>query len=161
MLKLIVRPDELKVSSKLYGPGSESINEIVYSANVKRRANFKAVIEKYRGSQQNIDHMEWLKSNPQPIGSCQLTLTPTYFWYDNVHIVETKHYRDFIFDPKHSMIAKGGFVEDKLSPIIKRTVGKVSTQNQLFLLYDYDDIKGPRDSKLGSFEPDINFILLH
>ena len=46
----------------------------------------------------------------------QGSLIPTLFWYDNVHVVLTEHYRDFVFDPALQLVAKGGFVEDKLSP---------------------------------------------
>ena len=44
------------------------------------------------------------------------TLLPrfkTLFWYDNVHIAETEHYRDFVFNPVYKMVKKGGFVEGK------------------------------------------------
>jgi hypothetical protein len=77
------------------------------------------------GSQQNADHLEWIISNPPPPGMCQLSLTPTFFWYDNVHICETAHYRDFVFHPSYKMVVRGGFVEDKLSPVIKKTVERL------------------------------------
>ncbi len=46
----------------------------------------------------------------------QASLIPTFFWYDNIHIVRTEHYRDWVFDPEKKLVARGGFVEDKLSP---------------------------------------------
>ena len=58
----------------------------------------------------------------KPNKIAQLSLTPTFFWYDNVHICETAHYRDFIFHPSYKMVAPGGFVEDKVSPVIKKSV---------------------------------------
>jgi hypothetical protein len=47
---------------------------------------------------------------------CQATLIPTLFWYDNVHITRTDHYRDWVFEPERKLVKRGGFVEDKLSP---------------------------------------------
>jgi hypothetical protein len=55
-------------------------------------------------------------------GSTNVTLLPTAFWYDNIHVVRTEHYRDFIFDPAKKLVAKGGFVEDKLSPAIMSAI---------------------------------------
>ena len=42
-----------------------------------------------------------------------------------MHICETLHYRDFVFDPNLKMVVKGGFVEDKLSPVIKKSVERL------------------------------------
>jgi len=47
------------------------------------------------------------------------------FWYDNVHIAETAHYRDFVFGHKYKMVKKGGFVEDKLSPVLTGTLERL------------------------------------
>jgi len=91
----------------------------------KLRENILVLAEKYKWSQQCIDHVEWLNASEVPKDKCQLSLTPTFFWYDNVHICETQHYRDFIFDPQYKMVVRGGFVEDKLSPVIKRTVERL------------------------------------
>ena len=49
-------------------------------------------------------------------------MIPTAFWYDNVHVARTEHYRDFIFDKERKYVAKGGFVEDKLSPAIMKDI---------------------------------------
>jgi hypothetical protein len=78
------------------------------------------------------------------IGFCQLSLTPTLFWYDNVHICDTAHYRDFIFHPSYKMVARGGFVEDKLSPVLKRTVERLGLQegHARFGCYLLDDHSG-------------------
>ena len=64
--------------------------------------------------------------------------------YDNVHICETAHYRDFIFHPSYKMVARGGFVEDKLSPVLKRTVERLGLQegHARFGCYLLDDHSG-------------------
>jgi hypothetical protein len=54
--------------------------------------------------------------------SHQAALIPTLFWYDNTHICRTEHYRDFVFDPTKKFVAKGGFVEDKISPAMVATI---------------------------------------
>jgi hypothetical protein len=74
----------------------------------------------------------------------QISLVPTLYWYDNVHICDTKHYRDFIFHPSYKMVAKGGFIEDKLSPIIKRTVERLGLRDghSRFGCYLLDDHSG-------------------
>ncbi len=122
MAACTLRPSELALNSEDYGPQSESTNSMDYAGQEKLRENIMALMETYRTSQQNVDHLEWMQSNPLPSGKWQLSLTPTFFWYDNVHICETAHYRDFVFDPRYKMVVKGGFVEDKLSPVIKKTV---------------------------------------
>lgn len=125
MASCILRPPELCLDSNLYGPDSHSTQNMDYSGQEKLRENISALMETYRTSQQNVDHVEWMRSNSLPAGKWQLSLTPTFFWYDNVHICETAHYRDFIFDPRYKMVVKGGFVEDKLSPVIKKTVERL------------------------------------
>jgi hypothetical protein len=79
----------------------------------------------YKKSNQCLEQEEWLKSHPTAPGLHQLTLTPTLFWYDNTHICDTAHYLDFIFDPRYQMVARGGFVEDKLSPNIAKSVERL------------------------------------
>lgn len=126
MLQCILRPPELLLEAKMFGPNSESTQNVDYGAKgSKLRENLLALAETYRGSQQCVDNLEWLKASQVPQDKCQLSLTPTLFWYDNVHICETSHYRDFIFDPQYKMVVRGGFVEDKLSPVIKRTVERL------------------------------------
>ncbi|VEU35822.1 unnamed protein product [Pseudo-nitzschia multistriata] len=143
MLDCILRPPELLLDAKKYGPNSESAAEIDYEdGGEKLRTNLLALAETYKGSQQYIDNSEWLKSSNVPGDKCQLSLSPTLFWYDNVHICETRHYRDFIFDPEYRMVVKGGFVEDKLSPVIKKTVERLGLKDGhsrfgCFLLDDY------------------------
>ena len=60
--------------------------------------------------------------NSTGVGEAQASLLPTAFWYDNVHVARTEHYRDYIFDPEKKLVAKGGFVEDKLSPAIMASI---------------------------------------
>jgi hypothetical protein len=112
MLDCVIRPPELTLDADKYGTEGRKLREDIS-------------IKKYYKSQQYLDHIEWIKSSKVPKNKCQLSLTPTFFWYDNIHICETKHYRDFIFDPQYKMVVQGGFVEDKLSPVIKRTVERL------------------------------------
>ena len=61
-----------------------------------------------------------------------------------IHICDTKHYRDFIFNPKYKMVKRGGFVEDKVSPVIRKTVerfGLVEGHSR-FGCYLLDDASG-------------------
>jgi len=100
----------------------------------KVRENMIAIAQNYKRSMQHYSHIEMMKSRHSPSIDNrntngddilhQLSLTPTIFWYDNTHIVETKHYRDFIFKPRNKMVARGGFVEDRLSPIMAQHVKK-------------------------------------
>ena len=119
--------------------------------NERVRKNVEALAVTYRTTQQYLGHMEMVLNKQLQIAEndeddngtidnddsanstinnhqhdCtnrqQLSLTPTLFWYDNVHICETEHYRSFIFDKSKRMVAKGGFVEDKLSPVIVSNV---------------------------------------
>jgi hypothetical protein len=119
--QLILRPAELLVDAQDFGPDSDSIKKMVIPSE-KLRRNFESVCETYRSSIQCISEQEWLDNNAVPTGKHQMSLTPTVFWYDNTHIAETAHYRDFIFDPSLKMVARGGFVEDKTSPVINQTV---------------------------------------
>jgi hypothetical protein len=125
MSECTLRPPELALNSNSYGPDSHSTENMEYSGQTKLRDNIRVLVDTYRGSQQYADHREWLETHPLEPDTCQLSLTPTFFWYDNVHICETAHYRDFVFDPKYKMVVRGGFVEDKLSPVIKKTVERL------------------------------------
>ena len=77
-------------------------------------------------------------------GSHQLSLTLTLFWYDNTHVCKTSHYRDFVFEPKNHMVARGGFVEDKTSPAIVRNVERLGLRegHSRFGCYLLDDHSG-------------------
>jgi hypothetical protein len=123
LAEMIERPSELCVDASKYGPDSESTAKMVYKRE-RLQDNVRALAETYRKSAQYLEIQDTGKHPVQP-GKQQLTLTPTLFWYDNTHICETAHYRDFVFHPPYKMVAKGGFVEDKLSPMIKRTVERL------------------------------------
>ena len=125
MAACTLRPPEMALDASLFGPDSASFHSMDYAGQEKLRENILALTETYSASQQNLDYLEWRQTNPQPADTWQLSLTPTFFWYDNVHICETAHYRDFIFKPAYKMVVKGGFVEDKLSPVIKKTVERL------------------------------------
>jgi hypothetical protein len=143
MAECILRPPELLVDASRYGPNSESTKKMECDSE-KLRDNIAAVIENYKKCHQNIEYEEWLETHPPTPTKHQLSLTPTFFWYDNVHICETKHYRDFIFDPRYKMVVKGGFVEDKLSPVIKKTVERLGLTDghSRFGCYLLDDHSG-------------------
>ena len=48
-----------------------------------------------------------------------LRLLPLLQWYDSTHLCGTAHYRDFVFGERggRRMVAKGGFIEDKLCQV--------------------------------------------
>lgn len=125
---MVFRPHELLLESSKYGPRSGQAAAMDVS-NEKVRGNIVALAETYQSSLQNAVYRNWVENRATPeqrdLDKQQLSLTPTLFWYDNVHIAETAHYRDFIFNPAYRMVAKGGFVEDKLSPVLKRTVERL------------------------------------
>ncbi|CAJ1953586.1 unnamed protein product [Cylindrotheca closterium] len=125
MKTCILRPPELQVDGTAYGPEGANLDNMDYGGQPRLRQNLEALVETYRSSMCHADHQEWLASNPIPSAKAQLSLTPTFFWYDNVHICETAHYRDFVFHPPYKMVVRGGFVEDKLSPVIKKAVERM------------------------------------
>ena len=66
------------------------------------------------------------------------------FWYDNVHIAEVEHYRDFCFEERYRMVKRGGFVEDKLSPVLTGTLERLGLKegHARFGCYILDDHSG-------------------
>lgn len=164
---MVLRLPELVVDAVRYGPDSESTRSMDCKSE-KVRDNINAVVETYRLSSQWLEERERVQllqqqqhnggegdpgndkkespsaAAPLPPGKHQMTLTPTLFWYDNVHIAETEHYRDFVFNPKYKMVARGGFVEDKLSPVMKRTVERLGLRegHSRFGCYLLDDHSG-------------------
>ncbi|KAG7351801.1 hypothetical protein IV203_007849 [Nitzschia inconspicua] len=142
----VLRPPELLVDADRYGPDSDSTDKMDYQGRESLRDNIMNGVDNYKKGQQYADYVEWMEGNPDavPPGKHQMTLTPTFFWYDNVHICETRHYRDFIFDPRYKMVVRGGFVEDKLSPIIKKTVERLGLRDghSRFGCYLLDDHSG-------------------
>jgi hypothetical protein len=142
---MILRPEELCIGHNAYGMhGNSAKNLIGYDASEQRRNALETLKETYRGSHQYITHNEWEQSHPQMDGCHQLSLTPTLFWYDNTHIVQTTHYRDFIFNPQYKMVARGGFVEDKLTPCIIRSCERLGLRagHNKFGCYLLDDHSG-------------------
>jgi len=145
---LVLRPKELCIGGNKYGPNGESINAMPIPFKSHRSVAMNSLREAYKGSHQNLIHLDWLESKKsncdQNGGYHQLSLTPILFWYDNTHIVETAHYRDFIFNPKYKMVARGGFVEDKLSPVITRNVERLGLKmgHARFGCYLLDDHSG-------------------
>jgi hypothetical protein len=144
MGKCILRPPELALDADLYGPNSQSTQSMDYNGSKKLEDNIQALRETYVLSQQYVDELRWAAENPPEPGKQQLSLTPTFFWYDNTHVCETAHYRDFIFNPKFKMVARGGFVEEGVSPIIKKTVDRLGLMegHARFGCYLLDDHSG-------------------
>jgi hypothetical protein len=129
---------QLCLSVTEYGPDGAP-TEIMHVSSEKIRQNVVALAETYRGSAQAA-----VKKPASEENQCQLSLVPTMYWYDNVHVCDTKHYRDFVFDPSYKMCARGGFVEDKLSPVLKRTVERLGLKDghSRFGCYLLDDHSG-------------------
>lgn len=145
---MIVRPEELNIGENGYGPNGHSIANMVEPPSQKRRQLRDVARETYKASHQNIVYEEWVESmsnrGVNQDGFHQLSLTPTLFWYDNTHIVRTEHYRDFIFNPTFKMVARGGFVEDKLSPVMIRSCERLGLKDghAKFGCYILDDHSG-------------------
>jgi len=143
--KIVIRPPELNLPASIYGRNGSSVKEMVSMVSDRIRRNIIELQKTYFNCQQGISYLDWLKDNNLDDSERrQCTLTPTLFWYDNIHVTESKHYRDFIFDPKFKMVARGGFVEDKLSPVIVRSVERrgLSKGHERFGCYILDDHSG-------------------
>ena len=135
---------ELRVRATDYGPDSASTQALDVSTE-KLRQNIIALAETYRGSAQAaIARQVSNEDDDDGPNLHQISLTPSLYWYDNVHICDTKHYRDFVFDKSFKMCARGGFVEDKLSPVLKRTVERLGLKegHSRFGCYLLDDHSG-------------------
>jgi len=114
-------------------------------SNEKMRFNCESLKKTYMGSLTYMQHKSYEnRIGKLKEGKVQLSLTPTLFWYDNTHICETSHYRDFIFDPKHKNVTRGGFVEDKLSPNIMKAVERLGLElgHSRYGCYLLDDHSG-------------------
>jgi hypothetical protein len=136
---MILRVPELQVPRTEYGPQSASTQALQVKNEVVRQ-NILLLAETYRGSAQATV----VRSGTTPDDRHQISLVPTLYWYDNIHICETQQYRDFVFDAKFKMCARGGFVEDKLSPVLKRTVERLGLRlgHERFGCYLLDDHSG-------------------
>eukprot|EP00957_Ditylum_brightwellii_P143928 10967112-Ditylum_brightwellii.AAC.1 len=171
---MVLRPESLKLDGSVYGPHGIGLQIMMNAAKSKKlRENFENSIKTYRGTTQYLSHVEWEETQENNLlvkemeeqtedTTCilsnkdnkdekknkpnkqQLSLTPTLFWYDNTHICETSHYRDYIFNPTYKMVARGGFVEDKLSPVITKSVERLGLRDghDKFGCYIVDDHSG-------------------
>jgi hypothetical protein len=135
LCSMALRPKELLLLSSTYGSKGSAYEEIEQQVKNERvLKNIKTMRETYVGSQTYVEHEKLLKASSADVndnnyntmmGLTQLSLTPTLFWYDNTHICLTQHYREFVYNDRFRMVAKGGFVEDKLSPVIIRQVERL------------------------------------
>lgn len=64
------------------------------------------------GHQELVLSKYGIKIEPVEVGA-GLQFLPLIQWYDSTHVCETKYYREFVFGPR-KLVAKGGFIEDKL-----------------------------------------------
>jgi hypothetical protein len=163
MLSLIERPPELCVPAQTFGPDSDSTSKFNYeNVHGSLLRNITAFQQNYYKTEQSIEYVNWKQQQQQQqqqqkndddnssiINSTdrrhhQMSLIPTLFWYDNVHICETSHYRDFVFNSQYKMVVRGGFIEDKLSPVIKKTVERLGLAEgfRRFGCYLLDDHSG-------------------
>lgn len=146
--KMVIRPPELNLDADIYGKNGSSISEMISTVSKGIRGNIIALQKTYFNSYQGTSFLNWFKNSQTDLKEfpkrIQCSLTPTLFWYDNIHIVETKHYRDFIFNPKFKMVARGGFVEDKLSPVLVKSVERrgLVEGHRRFGCYLFDDHSG-------------------
>ena len=144
--KMIRFPEELYIGENIYGLNGKSEMTLLPKQKDKREHVLQSMKDAYRGSHQYITYDEQSKEaiRQNVDGFHQLTLTPLLFWYDNTHVVSTAHYRDFVFDPKNKMVARGGFVEDKLSPCLVRSCERLGLTegHSKFGCYMLDDHSG-------------------
>lgn len=152
---MVLYLSELNLEAADYGPDSASSRAMDVSTE-KLRQNVRTLAETYQGSAQalvakrgampmnGVTDDDMNSNDEQAHRNCQLSLVPTLYWYDNVHVCDTKHYRDFVFNKSYKMCARGGFVEDKLSPVLKRTVERMGLRegHSRFGCYLLDDHSG-------------------
>jgi hypothetical protein len=129
LCQLVLLPEELVFERE------EWLMSIEEMKNLQRNVPWENILQlsqTYLKSLQYSSHVDMLQNrsrsfineNSISLQQIQCSLTPTVFWYDNVHICRTDHYRDFVFSWKHKMVKSGGFVEDKLSPALVRALEK-------------------------------------
>ena len=147
LLTMVKTPTDLALDSATYGPDGSSVANFDFQSikNEKLIKNIRDLAQSYTKTMQfrsNRGRSETYTS--VDTDKHQLSLTPTLFWYDNTHLCLTSHYRDFIFDPKYRMVARGGFVEDKLSPAITKSVERLGLRegHRRFGCYLLDDHSG-------------------
>ncbi len=133
---MVILPPELVLDAEVYGPNDSLMEKIDCDDALK--SNLQSLSRSYlHGSIQYRSHKQQLETSRKELKETewQLSLTPTLFWYDNTHVCETSHYRDFIFNPKYKMVARGGFVEDKLSPVITKSVERLGLREGSYSQY--------------------------
>jgi hypothetical protein len=150
---MVQRPTDLLLSNSIYGSNGISCQEILSNTNTNNRRGNESLLslqKTYMSSESYQAYKEWLLcKQQQQSNDCindvtQLSLIPTLFWYDNIHIAETSHYRDFVFNDSSKMVARGGFVEDKLTQVMVRQVEKLGLVegHRMFGCYLLDDHSG-------------------
>ena len=123
----IKRPQELRLDPRLFT--SKEVAERVFDDYPRISEKYRNLCENYKKCPpyaelkgEELSELEGRKGCSDADGDvdgdvkCQASLIPTLFWYDNVHITRTEHYRDWVFKPERKLVKRGGFVEDKLSP---------------------------------------------
>lgn len=135
---MVVRPPELCLAKETYGLGCGPSLEMDIRDPVQR------YISPYEQSNHGVMQQKFAEEEPAPPGKTQLSLIPTMYWYDNIHIVDTAHYRDFIFEESFRMVSRGGFVEDKCSPVLIKTLERLGLRegHARFGCYILDDGAG-------------------
>jgi len=144
---MVQRPTDLLLSNSIYGSNGISCKEILSNSNTNNRRGNESLLslqKTYMSSESYQAYKEWLLCNDCINDMTQLSLIPTLFWYDNIHIAETSHYRDFVFNDSSKMVARGGFVEDKLTQVMVRQVEKLGLVegHRMFGCYLLDDQSG-------------------
>ncbi|GKY94243.1 hypothetical protein MPSEU_000390100 [Mayamaea pseudoterrestris] len=138
---MTLHPTELLFDSALYGPESESCQQALV-ANPQLKDNLLALAEKYRETFQYLDQRAQGVCHDR--GQHQMTLSPTLFWYDNIHLASTQHYNEFIFNSSYKMVTRGGFVEEGVFPVLKKTLDRLGLVkgHERFGCYLLDDHSG-------------------
>jgi len=149
LFDLVVLPRELVLDDEYI---QSSIDELRVLHSKSLWDNLVQLSQSYKTSFHNRSQREILQrrsmssgsGEDDAIGARPCSLTPTLFWYDNTHICRTEHYIDFVFSTKYKMVVRGGFVEDKLSPALIRTVEKLGLKDghAKFGCYLLDDHSG-------------------
>lgn len=89
----ILRLPQLNLPAETYGPSCQSV----------ATSDSQKKIEAYHNTSQGALTPPVVKDENGEARS-QCSLVPTFFWYDNVHVCETAHYRDFVYNPTYVRI---------------------------------------------------------
>lgn len=138
---MILRVSELLLPGDIYGPGGIKIESLKRAKQQRRMLSWANA---YAESSHGRHIIQKAAVNEQNGAYCQLSLIPTLFWFDNSHICETSHYRDFVFNDVFRQVARGGFVEDKVSPVLKKTCERLGLRDGFsrYGCYILDDHSG-------------------